>query len=265
MWSDDLLRAPRHWRREIEPSAEHGVYGLFLAPAASLGWLEPRRDGLIYIGKAEGGEGFAQRCHFAGRTLNHSPRKSLAVILRDHLNLELRAHPDGKWGLSRESDRLLSDWMTLNLQVAYLTSETAGALEKRLVLELAPPLNLNICEQGPQQRRIMQLRREAKATAHQGVVGEVSRYAEILHPERKPVLSSTRSSMPNIAASIEGAPQIARRYGLDPKSFRGALRKKKFAWHDLWGSWDVPRGSAEWQQMVAVAEDLSGLRLGDAS
>lgn len=251
--NEDIFRSQLHSRLEVEPSCDCGVYGLFLLPGSNLGWLEPGREGLIYVGKAEGSGGFAQRCHFAGHTINHSPRKSLAMLLRNLLSLELRGHPDNKWGLSPQSDRRLSDWMFANLRVAYLPTAAPAEAEKRLVLALATPLNLNICEQGLQQRRISQMRREAKAEAHAGGVIQSTRRAARM-------VQSSVSSVSRPMARIEGAPAIADYFGLDRKQYRAALRNRKFAWHQHWGSWSVPYGSKEWQEMIVVAEQISGRR-----
>ena len=253
MAGEAIFYAPRHSRLEIEPSDERGVYGLFLLPEASLGWLDPGPEGLIYVGKAEGVEGFAQRCHFVGRTVNHSPRKSLAVLLKDSLGLDLRGHPGDKWGLTPQSERQMSNWMFANLRVAFLPTATPTEDEKQLVLALVPPLNLNICEQGPQHRRISQLRKEAKAFVQaNGAIGISMREPRTLQVSASKTLNSI--------GRMEGAPAIADHFGLDPKQYRAALRKRHFAWHEHWGSWDVPHGSNEWQDMIAVAEEISGRR-----
>jgi hypothetical protein len=162
----DILGLPRFRRSEHTPAACSGIYGLFLAPNGTLPLIEPEHDGLIYIGKAEGTDGFVGRCHFDGaRTLNHSPSKSLAGLLKDALNLELLRHPPKKWGLTLESDRALTSWMHKNLLVAYFESSQSLSIERSLIKAYAPPLNLTICAKSHQHFIVKRFRDSAKAMA----------------------------------------------------------------------------------------------------
>ncbi|WP_295525815.1 GIY-YIG nuclease family protein [Novosphingobium sp. Chol11] len=248
----DLMSVPRFRRMDCIPSPETGVYALFLNPGSESFGLTPVGDGLIYIGKAEGAQGFADRCHFDGRTINHSPRKSLAVLVSEHLKLDFQGHPPSKWGLTAASDIALSAWMKANLLVTYWPSNEATSLEESLIRAHAPPLNLTICNQGADQARIRRLRSIAKAQALKLAALPIMRKAELSN-----VIGSIR------VRSDDSAPSIAERYGLNPKSFRAALRRQKFAWHDHGASWDVARKSADWNRMIEVAIAMSGRDLGE--
>ena len=62
-----------------------GVYVLFLRKGSALPGMELGEQELLYIGLAANRKGLEGRCHFNARTRNHSPRKSLAVLLIDVL------------------------------------------------------------------------------------------------------------------------------------------------------------------------------------
>jgi hypothetical protein len=124
--------------------------------------LEPGEDGLLYIGLAASRSGLKGRCHFNARTRNHSPRKSLAVLLMDELSLTpvLVAKPSSPdtWGLDAASDARLSAWMHAHLELAVEVCENPDARETELVGHHAPPLNLAKCVQTTQHQRISEAR-----------------------------------------------------------------------------------------------------------
>ena len=259
----ELFKAPRCLRSEVVPATVAGVYALFLANKSVIPDFSPGSEDLLYIGKASGGDGFVGRCHFTGKTLNHSPRKSLSVLLMDDLELEVRGHGVRKWGLTLESDQRLSDWMMRNLCVAFFPLEAPETAEKKLIRHHAPPLNLRLCAQNMQHRRISALRSEAEKKANAdanlgwAAIGSTRLYTV-------PVNSRSRAaSQSSVDVRIDTAPEIARRYHIDAKRYRGALRKCKFRWHNLDSSWDVIRHGDEWREMIEVAQELSGLNLGE--
>lgn len=161
-----MKQSPLHWRRGPRSSfslgADTGVYALFLRPGATLGGLEAREDGLLYIGLAASRSGLKGRCHFNARTRNHSPRKSLAVLLMDELSLTpiLVAKPNSPdtWGLDAASDAKLSAWMRAHLELAVELCDDPDARETELVGHHAPPLNLAKCIQTAQHQRISEAR-----------------------------------------------------------------------------------------------------------
>jgi hypothetical protein len=116
------------------------------------------KGGLLYIGLAANQKGLKGRCHFNARKVNHSPRKSLAVLLMLELSLTpvLVAKPSSQdtWGLDRASDARLSDWMHAHLDLAIEVCGDPDARETELVSRYGPPLNLTKCLQTAQHRKI---------------------------------------------------------------------------------------------------------------
>lgn len=53
------------------------------------------------------------------------------------------------------------------------------------------------------------------------------------------------------------AAEIARAAGIDPKTFRAALRRAKLNWHAHYEKWEVPFGSAEHRDMSDVLASLT--------
>jgi hypothetical protein len=155
-------RTPFEWRRGPRSSFklghEAGVYALFLRPGAELPGIETPAQRLLYVGLAANRTGLKGRCHFDARTRNHSPRKSLAVLLMDELNLTpvLVPKPNSPdtWGLDAASDARLSEWMHRNLELAIELCDDPDARETELVGRYAPPLNLTKCAQTAQHRQI---------------------------------------------------------------------------------------------------------------
>jgi len=158
---------PKPRSKIVLPKAP-GLYALFLSPGAHLPNVDVRADRLLYIGKAAGAGGLLKRCHFTGRTRNHSPRKSLAVLLRKTLGLEpvLITKPNGAstWGLTSSSDQTLSNWMYSFLEVSFVVLTDPSPQETALIAFYAPPLNLNGCAQSPGHQRISAARKAVLAS-----------------------------------------------------------------------------------------------------
>lgn len=53
------------------------------------------------------------------------------------------------------------------------------------------------------------------------------------------------------------AAEIARAAGIDPKTFRAALRRANLNWHAHYEKWEVPFGSAEHHDMSDVLASLT--------
>lgn len=128
---------PRDRRRSISLSHEAGVYALFLRDASALLDIEAGREGLLYIGMAANREGLRGRCHFHARTRNHSPRKSLAVLLMERLDLNpvliKKLNSADTWGLDAVSDTRLSEWMHEHLHLAVHVCVDPDGAETELV------------------------------------------------------------------------------------------------------------------------------------
>lgn len=263
------------WRRGPRSSfslgTEVGVYALFLREGALLPGVEPSSNGLIYIGLAANRNGLRGRCHFNARTYNHSPRKSLAVLLMEQLSLTpvliRKPNSSDTWGLDAPSDARLSAWMHANLDLAIEVCPDPVKRETELVSRYAPPLNLKKCVQTDQHRRISQARAGMKA--------ELKRQRG-LKPSDNPVLERKRTksasaSVDNpaspikplshparqfIGADVDTAEAIAARYGLNPKSYRQRLRDA-ILWYRKPQDWTFPVDSKEWHDMIAVAERMA--------
>ena len=166
-----MKQTPFDWRRGPRSSfalgTAAGIYALFLRNGSGLPGIVPRDDDLLYIGLAANRKGLRGRCHFDARTSNHSPRKSLAVLLMAELSLTpvliTKPNSSDTWGLDRTSDARLSTWMHANLELAIEVCDDPDDRETELVGRYAPPLNLTKCVQTLQHRLISQARTNVMA------------------------------------------------------------------------------------------------------
>ncbi len=142
-------------RRELLLPNSPGVYALFLREGKALLGILPSNGGLLYIGR---GRNLRKRCHFSGKTEGHSPRRSLAAILWQVLQLEPELGANGNFRLSPESEKRLDAWMHDNLLMGYKTCEDFELVEEELVRRLSPSLNLTICGQTEQHKAIKAMR-----------------------------------------------------------------------------------------------------------
>lgn len=251
---DSLLSGHRRPRCEVDLPEAPGLYALFLKTGTHLPGITPRPDRLLYIGKADGAGGLLRRCHFNGRTRDHSPRKSLAVLLQETLDLvpELICKPKGPptWGLIRESDRTLSNWMHSSLELTFVALKAPRAAEKALIAAEAPPLNLTDCKQTPEHSKISATRKavleELKAERRAICYSTVRTDRDAGNPPHQMDYSGT---------TRDTAPAIAQRYNLNAKSYRARLRAM-IASHERGSSWDVEKGSTLHDKMVQIAVQM---------
>ncbi|HEX7887348.1 MAG TPA: hypothetical protein VF474_15335 [Phenylobacterium sp.] len=256
-----MAQSPIEWRRGPRSSFslghDPGVYALFLRPGARLPGIELAEHKPLYIGLAANRKGLKGRCHFDARTRNHSPRKSLAVLLMDKLSLTpvLISKPSSAdtWGLDAQSDTRLSGWMHDNLHLAIEICINPDNRETELVGRYAPPLNLTKCAQTAQHRRISEARARVLATlkgepllakADLPTVPAGGRLEPDLRPGRR-----------SVGAKMDTAEAIADRFGLNPKSYRQRLRVS-VSWYRKPQDWTFSVGSNEWRDMIAVAESM---------
>lgn len=162
MSSRDLHEWRRGPRADFRLGPEHGVYALFLKRGSHLPGIEPGRGGLLYIGLAASRTGLKGRCHFNARTVNHSPRKSLAVLLMRDVGLVPALVPKpnspSTWGLDAASDSKLTNWMHANLDLAIELCDNPAARECELISLHSPPLNLTNCDQTPARQSLFAAR-----------------------------------------------------------------------------------------------------------
>ena len=267
--SRDRPLSPLDWHRapraQFNLGCDHGLYALFLRRGAELHGITPGEDGLLYIGLAANSKGFKGRCHFNASTRNHSPRKSLAVLLREALALEpvLVVKPASRntWSLAPASERRLTAWMHENLELAIFPCTDPEPFETELIGRFAPPLNLAKCAQSVEHRRISAAR-AAVLSQLEGVDTPVVIGRSISSsPLSKPALSEriqppVRSIRNN--AHLDNAEAIAAHFGLNQKSYRQRLRQD-IAWYQKPQVWTFSPGSPQWKDMIAVAERMAGL------
>jgi hypothetical protein len=232
--------------------AEHGVYALFLREGSRLSQITPGPNGLIYIGLAANRNGLKGRCHFNAQTRNHSPRKSLAVLLMKELRLVpiLIPKPNSAdtWGLDVASEARLGGWMHHNLDLVVEHCRNPDARESELVARYAPPLNLTKCVQSDQHRRISDSRKRVQASV--SVNGQMTDQKASYRSDTQ--LSGGRGP---VGAEFDTANAIAVRFGLNEKSYRQQLRNS-ITWYRKPQDWTFPVGSHEWRDMIAVAERM---------
>lgn len=119
-------------------------------------------DGLLYLGKAEKSLRKRDvRQHFGvGKTSRSTLRRTLAALPVDELKLRpvpRKRSPGAKgpktFDLDNYSDLALSAWMSAQLElrawVPHDSSVILGDVERRLIKELHPPLNLTHAGSGP--------------------------------------------------------------------------------------------------------------------
>jgi hypothetical protein len=149
-------KAPLHQAERGVP-ARPGVYAIYGDPETwrELGLGDPPDERPLYVGKAE--DSLVTRdlsTHFGnGRTGSSTVRRSFAALLREPLRLAaLPRNPDrperfANYGLSREHDERLTDWMRTKLELAVWPKPvdcefSLVQVELLLLGELHPPLNL---------------------------------------------------------------------------------------------------------------------------
>ena len=265
---------PFEWQRGSRSSfslgVEVGVYALFLRNGALLPGIELSRDGLIYVGLAANRNGLKGRCHFNARTRNHSPRKSLAVLLMEELSLSPvlinKPNSSDTWGLDVPSDARLSAWMHANLELAIEICSDPDSRETELVAQYAPPLNLTKCVQTSKHRRISKARANVMAELQGRQRVAVSNNPGLKHRPTKlnsaltndaarPVQQVSHLALPFVGADIETAEAIAARHGVNPKRYRQRLRDS-IPWYRKPQYWSFPKDTSEWRDMIVVAKKM---------
>jgi hypothetical protein len=162
----ETLSAHRWNAKEAPPPDAPGVYALFQTDQTMLNNFTVGELSVLYIGMTQ--SSLEVRSHFTHSNSGFSsPRRSLGALLRDEL--QLRGIPRSL-GSSRtnttnfrfpdEGEQKLTDWMKRNLTYAFCRVEKKDVreIEKRLISELKPPLNLSGWL-NPQAARLRALRR----------------------------------------------------------------------------------------------------------
>ena len=142
-----------------------GIYAFYLSSPSELASVSIEPSGLIYLGMTD--SSLEVRNHFNHEHSGFSTlRRSLGALLKT--SLALRAIPRGS-GPSptnvtnyrfRAADELrLTEWMKAHLTYGFavVSNDICGAVERALIAELRPPLNLT-CWPNPQRRSLRALR-----------------------------------------------------------------------------------------------------------
>ena len=255
-------------RSNFSLGTESGVYALFLCDGAELPVISPGEHGLIYVWPAAN---LKKRCHFNAQTGNHSPRKSLAVLLMDELSLVpiFIPKPSSRdtWGLDAPSEARLSAWMYGNLELAIEHCDDPETRETELVGQYAPPLNLTKCVQSAQHRYIKDARAKVSASLQGSErlppkpdcthgVSKLRKLRTERDGKTPTELLLEKPSRLLVGSEDDTAEAIAARYRLNPKSYRQRLRSS-IGWYRKPQDWTFPVGSLEWNDMIQVAEEMT--------
>ena len=143
----DYIESKRWLRKEDVPTS-FGLYAIFLK---NLGNLPPewqtlieRNNRLLYIGKAEDGLRKRLNHHFSYISSSGDTfKRSLGAVLINSLNLNpLKA--GNKYKFDKPSEGELSGWIQTNCNYNFieLNKDNLVSMEKRLIEEHTPPINL---------------------------------------------------------------------------------------------------------------------------
>ena len=163
------LSANRACADDVQERPEPGVYAIFAGVRDCLPGIVLPESGLVYIGLSSN---LAERNHFQAKYSGFSsPRRSLGAILKSDLSLsaEPRTGPSQanykNYRFAGDGEKRLTAWMRQNLRYSVHPYEgDLNALEKRLIVENEPPLNL-IKWPNPQKPHIENLGRACRLEA----------------------------------------------------------------------------------------------------
>jgi len=105
------------------------------------------------------------QCHLRGNAEGSSLRLSLGCLLAPQLSLELRRVGTGTRLTFAAGEALLSNWLELNVRVAWAEEDEPCKLESTLIQIVSLPLNLDQNESHPFFPKLSDLRAEARARA----------------------------------------------------------------------------------------------------
>jgi hypothetical protein len=141
-----------------------GVYALFINNLGSLPGLTIGADQPLYIGMTVVAN--MKRNHFDHEDSGgSSPRRSLGALLREHLQLRAVPRADRdctNYRFTNDGEATLTSWMRKNLSISHIPLDTDKAaiarIEKQLIANFKPPLNLSGFPADDARRRLAQLR-----------------------------------------------------------------------------------------------------------
>jgi hypothetical protein len=161
--AQSLLSPNRFFRvREIreDPSvipAGPGIYGWWFSsklPRVPVNGTQLRRKWrLLYVGIAPSGPTLARPPRtLRGRLKNHcrgpaalsTLRRTLACLLKNKLQLEMKRRPSGKLCMRPQDETNLTEWMDTYARVAWICHPEPWQVESELIARGKPRLPLNI-------------------------------------------------------------------------------------------------------------------------
>jgi hypothetical protein len=134
---------------QLSPTRGTGVYALALHDQDALPLVTPGREGLLYVGMTE--DSLEVRNHFIHQHSGFSSlRRSLGALLKDRLGLRAVRRARGasrtnvvNYRFEDAGEQRLTDWMRAHLLAAQApVAAGVRAIEKAVIAELEPPLNL---------------------------------------------------------------------------------------------------------------------------
>ena len=172
----ERLSASRCSPKDVPTIHKSGVYAFFLASEAAFSQVVTDASRLLYIGKTK--SSLAERNHLLHKASGFStPRRSIGAILKQEIRLQSVPRSLGisgsniaNFSFAPDGEKRLTDWMMSHLNYGLVAVKDPDSIEKRLISEQRPPLNLNGWK-NPQGRHIKALRKLCKLEASRAASG----------------------------------------------------------------------------------------------
>lgn len=153
-----------------------------------------RGDGLLYVGKAETSlhDRLLQSHFHDGATAHATLRRTLASLLTETYGLDpIPAASAGKFRLTTSGKRALTQWMSTHLGLRVWESEglatgQLAGVEKCVIDELNPPLNLTFGHSTPEVKRVRAHLRAARAEMAHRALHSTLTLAGVAGPTKPP-------------------------------------------------------------------------------
>lgn len=178
---DTLLNPSNLWSRSevlVRPCPiplEQGIYAWYFRslPPGVPESLSPQFDGLhlLYIGVSPAHESSKNnlrkriQAHFRGNASSSTLRLTLGCLLSNTIGLRLR--PTGSTGrlTFADDETILSDWLEQNAFVTWVSSPRPWVIEKDVISNISPLLNLQHNKSSPFHSTLSAIRHQAQAAA----------------------------------------------------------------------------------------------------
>ena len=127
-----------------------GVYAFFLTDSYEINSIPSNSDGLVYIGSTSNLSSREYDNHFDSTSTGFSTlRRSIGAILKGELNLTSFPRSSGasetnvrNYKFNLDGEIRLTNWMENNLEIGVCPIRDFDVIEKDLITELKPVLNL---------------------------------------------------------------------------------------------------------------------------